>query len=157
MLKLVFSVLNPNHYNQNIGLIKYCILCKVCLKDIKRLLATMLRYFVGLSVFCFPKTNTNIQRSRTFLSFCLGIDYDEFVMNAFGSRWKSVGQLQKYGARTKLFILQLDLLFLYFTRLQIIPIAVENRGKKKVHGNPLRILNLPFQHSHNSLRVYCAS
>ena len=24
--ELVFSVLNPNHYSQNIGLIKYCIL-----------------------------------------------------------------------------------------------------------------------------------
>ena len=42
-------------------------------------------------------------------------------------------------------------------RLQIIQIAVENQCKRKARGNPLRILNLPFQHNHNSLRVYCAS
>ena len=39
----------------------------------------------------------------------------------------------------------------------LIQIAVENQCNKKAHGNPLRILNLPFGHSHNSLRVYCAS
>ena len=43
------------------------------------------------------------------------------------------------------------------TRLRIIQVAVENQCKKKARGNPLRILNLPFQHSHNSLRVHCAS
>ena len=63
-----------------------------------------LRYFAGFSVFYFPKTNPNIQRFRTFLLFCLGIDYDEFIMNAFGSRSTSVGQLQKYATRAKLFV-----------------------------------------------------
>ena len=47
--------------------------------------------------------------------------------------------------------------FYSLTRLQIIQIAVENQCKKKARGNPLRILNLPFEHSHNSLRDYCAS
>ena len=37
-------------------------------------------------------------------------------------------------------------------RLQIIQIAVENQCKKKARGNPLHILNLPFQHNHNSLK-----
>ena len=31
-----------------------------------------------LSVLCFPKTNPNIQRFRTLLSFCLGISYNKF-------------------------------------------------------------------------------
>ena len=57
-----------------------------------------------LSVFCFPKTNPNIQRFRTLLSFCLGINYNELIVNTFGSRSTSVGQLQKYAARAKLFV-----------------------------------------------------
>ena len=47
--------------------------------------------------------------------------------------------------------------FYTLTRLQIIQIAVEHQCKKKACGNPLRILNLLFQHNHNSLRAYCAS
>ena len=73
-------------------------------------------------------------------------------MNAFDSRSASVGQLQKYAARA-----YSTFCIFALTRLQIIQIAVENQYNKKAHGNPLRILNLPFEHSHNSLRVYCAS
>ena len=73
-------------------------------------------------------------------------------MNAFDSRSTSIGQLQKYAARA-----YSTFCFFALTRLQIIQIAVENQYNKKAHGNPLRILNLLFEHSHNSLRVYCAS
>ena len=59
----------------------------------------MLRYFADLALVFFPKADSNIQRFRTLLSFCLGINYNKFIMNAFGSRSTSVGQLQKYAAR----------------------------------------------------------
>ena len=84
--------------------IRYCISWKYAWKDIKRLLAPV-RLFLQislsicyalllvLSVFCFPQTDSNIQRFRTLLSFSLGINYNEFIMNAFGSRSTSVGQL----------------------------------------------------------------
>ena len=58
-------------------------------------------------------------------------------MNAFGSRSTSVGHLRKYASRAKLFVCQLDLLFLYvhctLMRLQIIEIALENQCKRKAH------------------------
>ena len=57
-----------------------------------------------LSVFCFPKTNPNIQRFRTLLSFCLGINCNELIVNAFCSRSTNVGRLKKYAARAKLFV-----------------------------------------------------
>ena len=57
-------------------------------------------------------------------------------MKALGSRSTSVGQLQKYAARTKLFVC-----FYTLTRLQIIQISVENQCEKKARGNPLRILH----------------
>ena len=61
-------------------------------------------FWLVLSVFCFPKTNPNIQRFGTLLSFCLGINYNELIVNTFGSRSTSVGQVQKYAARAKLFV-----------------------------------------------------
>ena len=58
-------------------------------------------------------------------------------MNTFGSQSTSVSHLQKYASHAKLFVCQLDLLFLYvhgtLTRLQIIEIAVENQCEKKAH------------------------
>ena len=152
MLKLVFSVLNLNHQSQNIGLIKYYILWKYtwkilngCLLQWCYFFVHMLRYFAGLRVFCFPKTNPNIERFRIFLSFCLGIDYDEFT------NCKRMQHVQSCLFSNETFC------FYTLTRLHIIQIAVENQCKKKARGNSPRIANLPFQHSHNSLRVYCAS
>ena len=60
----------------------------------------MLRYFAGLEHVLFSEN----QPRDTLLSFCLGINYNEFIMNDFGSRMTSVGQLQKYAARAKLFV-----------------------------------------------------
>ena len=79
----------------------------------------MLRYFAGLSVFCSVSENQpKYTQVSNFLSFCLGIDSDEeFIMNAFDSRSTSIGQLQKYAARAKLLVFQLDLLFLYFNEI----------------------------------------
>ena len=42
-------------------------------------------------------------------------------------------------------------------KINSFPIVHKYQLGKKARGNPLRILNLPFQHSHNSLRIYCAS
>ena len=128
---------------------------KICLRDIKRLLAPVMlflspyeRYFAGLSVFCFPKTNPNIQRFRTLSSFFHGIDYDEFFVNA---NCKSMKHVQSCLFSNETFC------FHTWTRLQTIQIAVKNQCKKKARRYPLCILNLPFQHNHNSLRVHCAS
>ena len=110
---------------------------------------------LALSEFCFPKTNPNIQRFRSLLSFCLGISYIEFIINAFGSRLTSVGQLQKYAARAKLFLANEAFCVYTLLRLQIIQIAVENQCKKKARGNPLRILNLPFEHKTQRIVVMC--
>ena len=94
-------MLNPNHYSQNIRLIKCCLLWKYSWKILNGCLLQwcyffihMLLYFALLSVFCFPKTNPNIRRFWSFLSFYLGIDYGEFIVSAFGSQSLSVGQLQ---------------------------------------------------------------
>ena len=73
------SVLNPNHYSQNIRLIiiilhfvKYAWkILNGCLIQWCYFFVHMLRYFAGLSMFCFPKTNPSIQRFRTFQSFIL--------------------------------------------------------------------------------------
>ena len=102
-----------------------------------------------LSMFCFPGTNPNIQRfRRTLLYFCLGINYNEFIMNAFSSR-----PTAKVCSMCKVVCLLIrpSVSIRTLTRLQIIQIAVENQCEKKAHGNTLRILNLPFQHNHNSM------
>ena len=61
----------------------------------------MLCIFAGLEHALFPKTNRNIQRFQNFLSFCLDINYNEFITNAVGSQLTSVAQVQKYAARAK--------------------------------------------------------
>ena len=87
---------------------------KISLKDIKRLLAPCsdaislsICYAILLVLACsvFRKP-TQVHRGFElfFHSALIGIDYDEFIMNAFGSRSTSVGQLQKYAARAKLFV-----------------------------------------------------
>ena len=48
-----------------------------------------------LSVFCFPKTNPNIQRFRTLLSFCLGINYSEFYEWRLSQLYMQLLQLRK--------------------------------------------------------------
>ena len=111
-----------------------------------------------LSVFCSPKTNANMQSFRTLLLFCLGINYNEFIMNAFvlgrqvSANCKSMQHLQSC-----LFAIK-PLCFYTLTRLQIIQIAVKNQCKKKARGNPLHIfLNFLFQRNNNSLRVHYVS
>ena len=79
-------------------------------------------------------------------------------MNAFGSRSTSVGHLRKYASRAKLFVCQLDLLFLYvhctLMRLQILKLQLKISARgKHMYGNPLPILNLPFQHT----KIRCES
>ena len=61
-------------------------------------------FLLVLSVFWFPKTNPDVQRFGTLLSFCLGINYNELIVNTFGSRSTNVGQLQKYATRAKLLV-----------------------------------------------------
>ena len=73
-------------------------------------------------MFCFPKTNPNIQKFRT-------------------SAFTSVQSCKVVCLLIRPFVSIRTL-----TRLQIIQIAVENQFKKKAHGSPLRILDLPFQH-----------
>ena len=48
-----------------------------------------------LSVLCFPKTNPNIQRFRTLLSFCLGINYNEFYEWRLSQLYTQLLQLRK--------------------------------------------------------------
>ena len=101
-------------------------LLKICLKDI-RLLASVRLFLcplicyailLVLNVFCFRKpTQIIYRRFRTLHSFCPGINYNEFIMNDFGSRSTSVGQLQKYAASAKLLI-RLFLSIRTLTRLQ---------------------------------------
>ena len=117
-------MVNPNHYGQNIGLLKYYIWWKYAWKKLNGCLfqwcyffVHVLRYFAGLSVFCFPKTNPNIQRFRTFFHSALA----STMMN---SSWISLRfsvdkcqQTAKVCSTCKVVCFQIIFLFLYFNRI----------------------------------------
>ena len=113
---------------------------KICLKDIKRLLAPVRLFLCPYAtLFCWSWVCSVFQKPiQIYRGFELCFhSSNEFIMNAFGSRSTSVGHLRKYASRAKLFVCHLDLLILYvlctLMRLQIIEIAVENQCKKKAH------------------------
>ena len=126
MLKLIFSVLNPNHYSQNIGLLKYCILWKYAWKKLNGCLLQwcyffvhmiMLRYFVGLSVFCFRKTNPNIQRFRTFFHSALASTMMKSSWISLRFSVDKCRQTSKVCSTCKVVCFLIRLLFLYFNEI----------------------------------------
>ena len=65
----------------------------------------MLRYFVGLERVLLAENQPKYTEVSNF-AFVLHrhITYNEFIMNEFGSGSTSVGQMQKYAVRAKLFV-----------------------------------------------------
>ena len=99
-----------------------------------------------LSVFCFLKTNPNVQRFRTLLSFCLGIEKQKLIHNeCLQFSVDKCRPTAKVCSTCKIVCLLIRpfVSIRTLTRLQIIQIAVENQCEKKAHGDPLHILNLP--------------
>ena len=135
-------MLNPSHYSQNIGLIKYCILWKYawkilncCLLQWCYFFVHMLRYFAGLNVFCFPNFSFLLPWHRLWWIHheCLRFSVD-----------KSPPTVKRSTCKVVCFLIRPFVSIYTLTRLQIIQIAVENQCKKKACGNPLRTRNLPF-------------
>ena len=140
---------------------------KISLKDIKRLLAPCsdaislsICYAILLVLACsvFRKPTQIYRGFELFFHSALASTEINlsWMLSILGRKvsanCKSMQHVQRF------FVFSLDLLFPCFNEIaDYVQIAVENQCKKKARGNPLRILNLPFEHSHNSLRVYCAS
>ena len=158
-------MLNPNHYSQNIGLTKYYILWKYASKILNGCLLQwcycfvhMLRYFAGLKRVLFSENQPKYTEISNF-SFvlpwhrlwwihheCLRFSVDKCRPTA-----------KVCSMRKVVCFLMRPFCFYTLTTSQIIQIVVQNQCKKKARGNPRRILIVSFQHSHNSLQIYCAS